>query len=128
MRAAQLGSVLVAFFPEHAPGGHEQEGARPSVVVGLPGAVGTPRFPVLLLAPVTTFKGQAWVAAAPALYPVLGAGAGGLVTASVVLTDQTRSLDASRLARSLGTLSTEEYAPIRAALEKMLDTAHTDSD
>lgn len=116
-----LGAVFVAEFPEHDPSGHEQEGPRPAVLVGLPTRVGRPRFPVLLLAPVTTFKGQAWVEAAPDLYPVLRAGAGGLRVDSVALVDQTRALDASRVARFLGTLTPEAYAPIHAAVRRMFD-------
>lgn len=110
------GAVFVADFPEHDPSGHEQEGPRPAVLVGLPTNAGRPRFPVLMLAPVTTFRGQAWVMAAPDLYPVLGAGAGGLRVDSIALVDQTRALDASRVSRYLGTLTPEEYAPVHAAV------------
>lgn len=113
----RLGAVFLAHFPEHDPQGREQEGPRPAVVVGLPTNAGRPRYPVLLLAPVTTFRGQDWVSAAPDLYPVLPAGAGGLDVASVVLTDQTRALDAVRLVRFLGNLSGEEYAPVKHALK-----------
>lgn len=106
-------------FPEHRPAGHEQEGLRPAVVVGLPTEAGTPRFPVLLMAPVTTFREQGWVAAAPGLYPVLTAGAGGLPHASVVLTDQIRAVDVGRLTRFLGNLEDMEYAPVHQALHRM---------
>ena len=112
----RLGAVFVAHFPEHDPAGREQEGPRPCVLVGLPSNLGRPRFPVLLLAPVTTFKAQPWVSVAPDLYPVLTAGAAGLSADSVVLTDQTRALDASRLTRFLGNLTAQQYAPIWAAL------------
>ena len=115
----RLGTVFVASFPEHAPGGHEQEGLRPAVVVGLPTQVGRPRFPVLLLAPMTTFRRQAWVSAAPDLYPVLPGGAAGLPSDSVILLDQTRALDVARLRRWLGQLSASEYAPLSQALRRM---------
>jgi len=114
--ALTFGAVFVADFPEHDPSGHEQEGPRPAVLVGLPTYAGRPRFPVLMLAPVTTFREQAWVTAAPDLYPVLRAGAGGLRVDSVVLVDQTRALDASRVSRYLGALTEQEYAPVRAAV------------
>lgn len=114
--ALTLGVVFLAQFPEHDPRGREQEGPRPAVLVGLPTHAGRPRYPVLLLAPVTTFKGQDWQAASPDLYPLLTAGAGGLDLPSVVLTDQTRALDAGRLVRFLGTLTPEQYAPIKHAL------------
>ncbi len=109
----------MASFPEHAPGGHEQEGLRPAVVVGLPTQVGRPRFPVLLLAPLTTFRKQDWVSAAPNLYPVLPSGTAGLPSQSVVLLDQTRALDVARLRRWLGQLSELEYAPLHQALRWM---------
>lgn len=110
------GAVFVAEFPEHDPTGREQEGPRPAVLIGLPTNAGRPRFPVLMLAPVTTFRGQPWVAAAPDLYPVLRAGAGGLRVESVVLVDQTRALDASRVARYLGALTPQDYAPVHMAV------------
>lgn len=113
----ELGAVFLARFPEHDPSGHEQEGPRPAVLVGLPTSAGRPRYPVLMLAPVTTYKGQDWAAAAPGLYPVLKAGTGGLKAPSVVLIDQTRALDAGRLLRYLGTLPPTEYEPIRQALK-----------
>ena len=69
-----LGAVFLAQFPEHDPQGREQEGPRPGVVVGLPTNAGRPRYPVLILAPVTTSKGQEWQAAAPDLYPATGWG------------------------------------------------------
>ncbi|MDL2342702.1 type II toxin-antitoxin system PemK/MazF family toxin [Deinococcus sp. MIMF12] len=115
-RTLTPGAVFVADFPEHDPSGHEQQGPRPAILVGLPTNAGRPRFPVLMLAPVTTFRGQPWVAAAPDLYPVLSAGAGGLRVPSVALIDQTRALDAARVSRYLGTLSGEDYAPIHAAV------------
>jgi mRNA interferase MazF len=114
--ALSLGAVFVANFPEHDPSGHEQEGPRPAVVVGLPSNAGRPRFPVLLLAPVTTFRGQGWVSAAPDLYPVLPAGSAGLLSDSVVLIDQARALDASRLFRFLGNLTPGEYGPLHEAM------------
>ena len=40
------GVVFVADFPEHDPSGHEQEGPRPAILVGLPTNAGRPRFPV----------------------------------------------------------------------------------
>ena len=116
------GAVFVADFPEHDPSGHEQEGPRPAVLVGLPTNAGRPRFPVLMLAPVTTFREQPWVTAAPELYPVLQAGAGGLRVPSIVLVDQTRALDASRVSRLLGHLTPEQYAPVQAAVRLIFGT------
>ncbi|WP_407571790.1 type II toxin-antitoxin system PemK/MazF family toxin [Deinococcus altitudinis] len=120
-RVLELGSVFVAEFPEHDPSGREQQGLRPAVVVGLPTNAGPPRFPVLLLAPVTTYRTQDWVTAAPDLYPVLSAGTASLTAGSVVLIDQTRALDASRVRRFLGTLTGEQYAPIHEGLRLICD-------
>lgn len=119
--ALTLGAVFVAEFPEHDPSGREQEGPRPAVLVGLPTNAGRPRFPVLMLAPVTSFKGQPWVAEAPDLYPLLRAGTGGLRVDSVALMDQTRALDASRVVRYLGALTPQEYAPLHAAARLMFE-------
>jgi mRNA interferase MazF len=117
----RLGAVVIAEFPEHLPKGREQEGPRPAVLVGLPLLLGRPRFPMLLVAPVTTFRAQHWATGAPALYPVLAAGQGGLITDSVVLTDQLRALDSPRLIRLLGHLNPDQYAPIRSALRGMCE-------
>ncbi len=32
----KVGDIIFALFPAHRPGGHEQEGTRPAVVVRLP--------------------------------------------------------------------------------------------
>lgn len=53
----EIGDVVSALFPMHHPGGREQEGYRPAVVVGLPEFAGTPRFGVLIVAPMTTDRG-----------------------------------------------------------------------
>ncbi len=113
------GDVFIARFPQHLPGGHEQEGVRPAVVVGLPKGLGKPRFPVVFLTPLTSHRGQPWAKGAPTLYPVLSSGTAGLPTASVVLADQTRPLDTSRLARYLGTLTPTEFAPLQTALRNI---------
>ncbi len=50
--------MITALFPVHRPGAHEQEGYRPAVVVGMPGLLGETRFPVLIVATMTTDRGQ----------------------------------------------------------------------
>lgn len=114
------GDIIAALFPEHRPGGREQEGYRPAVVVALPEALGTMRFPLLVVVPLTSDKKQAWASRAPRLYPRLAPGAGGLRRASVVLLDQARSIGVERMYRHLGRLSEEEYEPVRTALQRML--------
>jgi mRNA interferase MazF len=113
-----VGDVLEVDFPEHRPPGSEQEGTRPALVVGLPRRLGIPRYPVLLVAPLTSDRGQAWAGAAPALYPRLSEG--GLPAPSLLLLDQVRSLDLSRVVKRIGKLSNDEYAPIAASIRYML--------
>ena len=114
------GDVIVVRLPQQVPNGREQEGYRPAVVVGLPQRAGTGRYPMILVVPVTTHRGQPWASAAPGLYPILTAGAGGLPADSVVHTDQLRALDGDRVARRLNTLTTTEYAPVHTALRSIL--------
>lgn len=115
-----IGDLVAVALPSHRPGGREQEGFRPAIVVGLPYVLGMPRFPVALVVPLTTDRQQAWALESPALYPRLPAGAGGLRSPSVVLLDQLRSLDARRLRRHLGTLTSKEYRAVGEALNTML--------
>ena len=51
------------------PAAMNRKGRAPLCWSGSSTNAGRPRFPVLLLAPVTTFKGQPWVAVAPDLIP-----------------------------------------------------------
>ncbi len=64
-----FGDIVFALFPAHRPGGLEQEGMRPAVVVGLPERLGEPRFGGLIVAPMTTDRGQEWAERSPGLYP-----------------------------------------------------------
>lgn len=116
----EIGDVVSALFPMHRPGGREQEGYRPAVVVGLPEFAGTPRFGVLIVAPMTTDRGQAWAQRSPELYPRYPEGTANLKSPSVCLLDQVRALDVGRVRDYRGTLSTEEYGPIRKGLAKMI--------
>lgn len=50
---------------------------------------------------------------------MLSVGAGGLRAESVALIDQTRALDASRVARYLGALTPQEDAPLHAAVRRV---------
>lgn len=116
----EIGDVVSALFPLHRPGGREQEGYRPAVVVGSPELAGTPRFGVLIVVPMTTDRGQAWVERSPELYPRYPEGAANLKSPSVCLLDQVRALDAGRVRSYHGTFSAEEYRPIRKGLAKIL--------
>jgi mRNA interferase MazF len=118
-----VGDVVSADFPEHSPRGHEQEGSRPAVMVGVPEALGTSRFPTLLLAPLTSDRGEGrrWAEKSPALYPRLQKGTAGLRSDSICLLDQVRALDVERVGAYLGSLSGEEYRPIREGLVRMME-------
>ena len=113
-----FGDILLIALPTHAPRGHEQEGSRPAVVVGLPERAGEPRYPTVLVVPLTTQEG-AWSRKAPMLYPHIRAGAGGLPRPSVVLLDQLRSVDARRVSHYLGSLTEDEFQPINAGLTQV---------
>ncbi|NMG10242.1 hypothetical protein DP117_26545 [Brasilonema sp. UFV-L1] len=64
-----------------------------------------------MIAPLTTQSGS-WALKNNNLYPRLEAGAGSLPQSSIVLLDQTRGLDINRVVSYLGTLTSEQYAPI----------------
>jgi len=117
-RALAPGDVLLARLPQLVPPGTEQSGIRPVVVVALPDALGVPRYPMIVVAPMTT-QLREWVTVSPALYPVLEAGVGGLTRQSAVMLDHLRGIDAERVVRPLGQLSDDAYRPIRTGLEQM---------
>jgi len=116
----QLGDVLKILFPYHTPEGHEQQGPRPAVVVGVPDTLGEPRFPTLVVIPLTS-QLEDWTTKAPDLYPLLETGAGGLTLPSAALIDQVRSVGVSRIIGRYGTLTAEQLRPIKAALTRMLE-------
>lgn len=111
--------VITARLPQQLPNGREQEGYRPVLVLAVPRHTGSMRYPMLVVAPLTTDKDQPWIAGNP-LYIRLQAGTGGLPINSVVLLDQLRALDVTRMARLLGTLSATQYAPIQQGLKGLL--------
>ena len=117
--ALSIGDVVTAAIPERIPSGHEQEGLRPAVVVGLPDRLGPGRFPVIVVVPFTSYRAQAWVAAAPERYPRFAAGVAGLRSPSVALVDQVLALDMRRLQKRRGQLSTEQFAPVQEGLARI---------
>jgi len=121
-----VGDVVFALFPAHRPGGHEQEGMRPAVVVGLPDRLGEPRFGVLIVAPMTTDRGQEWAGRSPSLYPRLPEGTANLRSPSICLLDQVRTLDASRVRRYRGSLNRDQYQPIRDGLRRIFTDTRED--
>lgn len=116
----KLGDLITAEFPEHLPGGREQQGYRPAVVVGLPWTLGRVRFRMVVVVPVTTFRENEWAIANPVLYPILEPGDGGLSGRSVALIDQVRALDVSRVKVRKGTIAPATYARIASGLGAIL--------
>lgn len=114
-----VGDIVIARFPTQNPQGREQEGVRPALVVGIPQRLGNPRFPLLLVAPMTSDRSQTWAINSPDLYPALAAGEAGLPQNSIILLDQVRAIDLNRIVRYLGSLSSEQYQPILNSLQIM---------
>ena len=117
-RPLHIGDVITVQLPHQQPGGHEQTGIRPAVVVGLPTLLDRPRFPMALVAPMTTAIGP-WANQSPHLYPSLSAGIGGLTKDCVVLLDQLRSVDRNRIGRRIGTLTTPQLTPISTGMRRI---------
>lgn len=115
-----IGDIIIVKFPLHNPQGKEQEGIRPAVVIGIPQKVGNSRFPIILVAPMTTEKGQMWASSSPNLYPKLFEGQAGLPKASIILLDQIRAIDLKRVVRYLGTLKPVEYQFIFTNIQKII--------
>ena len=118
--ALAAGDVISALFPVHVPGGREQQGYRPAVVVGIPERLGIPRFEVIIVVPMTTDRGQAWSERSPALYPRLAKGTANLRSPSICLLDQVRAIGAERVRGYRGTLDTDQFRPIYHGLRRMM--------
>lgn len=94
--------------------GHEQQGVRPCVVVSDPDVIGSQRFPLVCVVPVTGTPGEGL------LYPALAPGQSGLAKKSFALIDQLRSIDKRRIRRVFGELAREEIAAIDEGLAVFL--------
>ena len=114
-----VGDLVIARFPTQNPQGREQFGVRPALVVGVPQRLGIPRFPLLIVAPMTSDRSQTWAVASPDLYPTLAGGEAGLPQNSIILLDQVRAIDLNRIVRYLGSLSSERYQPILNSFQIM---------
>ena len=110
--------MVIVDFPSQVPQGHEQEGRRPALIIGIPKNL---RFGAVVIVPLTRDTGQTWATKNPNLYPKLPSGTGGLPQASIVMLDQIRCLDLKRVGRQVGQLTPEEYAPILEGLQSMLE-------
>jgi mRNA interferase MazF len=88
-------------------------------VVGVPERLGEPRFGVLIVAPMTTDRGQEWVERSPTLYARFPEGTANLRSPSICLLDQVRTLDASRVRRYRASLNRDQYQPVRNGLRRI---------
>jgi mRNA interferase MazF len=111
-----VGAVILVALPSNQPRGREQEGRRPAIIVGLP--IGKTRYPMAVVLPITTATGS-WADRNPDLYYRLNAGMAGLTRDSVVLTDQIRAIDVTRISGYLGSLTATQYEPIAIALKQL---------
>ena len=111
-----FGDVVIARFPTQNPQGREQEGIRPALIIGVPQKLGVPRFPLIIVAPMTSDRSQTWAVTSPNLYPKLAGGEAGLPQHSIVLLDQVRAIDVNRIVRYLGSLSSDRYRLILNSL------------
>ncbi len=114
----EIGDVIRVFLPRHLPSGHEQEGQRPAVVIGIIENTGASRFPMLLIAPMTT-QIESWTIKNPLLYPIISAGLVGLTQDSAILLDQIRVVSLSRLLGFSGTLEQSVVKEIQVCLTTM---------
>ncbi len=120
-RSLQFGDIVTAIFPEQMPKGREQQGYRPAIVVAIPDLLDIPRFPLIVVIPLTTDQGQKWAIVSSNLYPRFSAGVAGLRSSSIALLDQVRALDISRVTAYRGSLSPREYQPILYGLQRMFN-------
>ena len=121
---AAVGWILRINLEKRVPGGHEQEGVRPVVVVGIPAKIGKPRYPMLIIVPLTTDRNAKWSEGSPLLYPKIPAGSGGIQNDSLVLLDQIRAVDVSRVVGKAGELADSEMKTIFTGLKHLVAGHH----
>ena len=94
--------------------GSEQGGRRPVIIIQ--NDVGNLHAPTVIVAPLTASTGK------PPLptHVTLKAGQGGLKRTSIVLCEQVRTLEKTRLSRYIGSLSAEKLKAVEAALSVSL--------
>jgi mRNA interferase MazF len=103
--------VLVALDPTF---GHEQQGARPCIVVTDPEVLEDQRFPMLCVVPITKTPGEG------ALYPALSPGQSGLRIQSYATVDQVRSVDKRRVTRVYGRINQNDLRMVEEGLRLFL--------
>lgn len=114
LKTHNAGQLINALLPERTPHGYELKGERPCVLLVDPSDVQSLRYPMLIVAPLTTKE----LDSLP-LYPRLDEGTGGLPRASTVLLDQLLAVDTRRVRGYIGTLTKQEFSPIAEGLSRM---------
>lgn len=115
----KIGDLIKVKFPRRVPKGHEQEGERPAIVIGIPDLLDTPRFPALLVIPLTTSTGS-W-AVNNKLYLHLAKGEANLPLESIALADQVLSVDITRIAGFIGSLPDKKLKLIKEKFKIIFD-------
>jgi mRNA interferase MazF len=108
------GELYMADPGKPHPTGHEQLGDRPYVIVAVPSRLHRLRYPMVIMAPLTTAQLPAQV-----LYPRLEVGTAGLRAASTVLLDQIIAMDPKRIRRYVGKLEPSAYLPIEEGIRRL---------
>ena len=125
----KFGDLIWVNFPEQAMAigseekimeiGHEQSGKRPAICIFNPHDLGTPRYELILVAPVTSKVNQYFIES-PLLYPPIPQDPNGLSVTSYVLLDQIRAIDIRRIVNYNNQLSSTQIAFLRACIKKIL--------
>ncbi|MBC7473536.1 MAG: type II toxin-antitoxin system PemK/MazF family toxin [Candidatus Sericytochromatia bacterium] len=118
-RQLKIGDVIEITYPRKVPKGHEQEGRRPAVVIGIPEKVDVTRYPIVITIPLTTNLGNC--STENKLYIRLNQGEGNLLQESVILTDQIVSVDITRITGLFGILNESTIKSIRNILKQILE-------
>lgn len=113
-----IGSMVLIDLPISQPRGHEQQGLRPGIIVGIPRQ--PMRYDLVIVVPLTSQTGS-WRDQNPVQYPILAAGIAGLTRDSIVLLDQIRAVDVKRVKSLLGCLEEPEYSSIQLGLRQLLE-------
>jgi mRNA-degrading endonuclease toxin of MazEF toxin-antitoxin module len=108
------GQLINALLPERTPHGYELKGVRPCVLLVDPAGIQPIRYPMLIVAPLTTKE----LDPLP-LYIRLDKATGGLPRASTVLLDQLLTIDTRRVRAYIGTLTKQQFSPIAEGLSFM---------
>ena len=110
----EIGAIIAINLPTRIPSGHEQEGLRPALVIGLPEYLDSPRFPTIVVIPLTTKIGD-W-SKDNKLYIQIQKGEGNIRKNSLLLIDQILSVDINRINGYIGTINNKKILEVKSLL------------